>query len=188
MIIRPLLLSCCALALSASDSTWSLEPQASFLFGTGDMRRLREDKNPAGYTLGGALRYQSSADFSLRLHANLFSMRGKIGSGLENDAPIRSFYGLDVARDAGRWSVYGGLVGVQWKQARREATLKEFSDFVGSTYYNNSSKGLKMGFRVGVDYALTDEVRATVSFTQTEFNKLYQPSWLAVGMVYRFKL
>jgi len=188
MIKRTLFLSCCALALQAAEPVWSLEAQGSLLFGTGDMHRIREEKNPAGYSVGGAARFQPNPDLSFRLHADLASIKGKPGTGLEQSGPRRTLFGLDVARDAGRFSVFGGLVGVQWKQDEAQATLREFQDYAGTTKVNNAGRGTKLGFRIGVDFALTENVRATASFTQTEFNKLTQPSWLALGVTYRFRL
>ena len=78
---------------------------------------------------------------------------------------------------------------VRWQQSG--VTDPNFGDLPRATppitsNSNNSAKGTKLGARIGAQYNLNNHVGLTLNFTQTEFNKIYTPSWFAFGATYRF--
>ena len=181
-----LLLPFAALSLAAQAPKLGFDVQASLLIGTGDMKKMSE-KNPTGLSLGGALRYHPDPDLGFRLHLDLASIKGVEGSGLSSSKP--TFLGLDVMREAGRWTFYGGLLGTRWNQDEGSATLNTFSDApdpANNRRFNNFGSGTKLGARVGLEFEYRPGLRAHLAFTQSEFNKMYQPSWISVGATWRF--
>lgn len=181
-----LLLPCLVFPLAAEVPKFGFEAQASILVGTADMKKL-SDRNPAGLALGGALRYNPAPDYGFRLHLGLASIKGVEGSGLESSKPL--MFGLDVTKEAGRWMFFGGLQGTRWNQDESRATLSNFSDApdpANKRNFNNFGKGIKVGARIGLEFALRPDLRAHIAFNQSEFNKMYQPTWLSVGATWRF--
>jgi len=88
---------------------------------------------------------------------------------------------VDIVSETGKVTFFGGLGLVKWKQDSTASPA--FTDEAGR---NNAGKGTKVAGRVGLEYALTPKVHGVLSFTQTEFNKIYQPSWFSLGVTYRF--
>lgn len=195
-------LSLLALPLSAQVA---LEVSGSAVIATQDMKKMVADNsaggthgaNLAGTTLGAALRIPVSEDFGYRVHANLLGFKGTTGSGLESAAPRHLYGGLDATQQLGKgWMVYGGLMAVKWKQDEDKITNPNYGDiarasgntqlFPSTNNTNNSPKGVKLGVRVGVEKALSKSWAFNASFQQVEFNKIYNPSWLNVGLTYKF--
>lgn len=178
------LLPLASLGLFATDLKF--EAQGSALVGNGDLVQMNDDKRMAGFSLGVAAHLLKEGGLGFRLHLNRASIKGAAGTGMENGTLAHTFGGLDITQQFGKAMLFGGLMGTRWQQDMALATNPEFADVVGGKSYNNAGKGTKLGFRIGVEYALTPKLSAAVSFTQTEFNKVYQPSWLALGVNYRF--
>lgn len=144
-----------------------------------DMNKMVRSNNLAGYSLGFAARQEIKPGLNTRLHIALMSLRGNDGTGLDNASRPHVNGGLDIMQDVNRWTFFGGLTATQWKQNPNTATLPLFTGA-------NATSGVKLGYRIGAEYAFTPQVRGTLSFNQAEFNKVLNPSWYALGMTYRF--
>ncbi len=167
--------------LPAQTPTFGFEGQVSALVANGTLNRMIRTGNLAGYNTGLAFRVDHRPGLGLRLYANLVSIRGVDGSGLESGTPRHFNAGVDIVRETGKVTFFGGLGLLKWKQD--STSSPSFTDEAGR---NNAGKGTKLAGRVGLEYALTPKVHGVVSFTQTEFNKVYQPSWFSLGVSYRF--
>ncbi|BDU72539.1 outer membrane beta-barrel protein [Mesoterricola silvestris] len=167
--------------LHAQAPTFGLEGQVSALVATGTLNRMVKTGNLAGYHAGLALRTGTSPGLGFRLYANLLSLRGVDGSGLESGTPHHLHAGLDVLKVSGKVTFFGGMGILKWKQD--DTSSPTFTDAGGR---NNAGKGTKLSGRLGLEYEISPKVHGVVSFTQTEFNKLYQPSWFSLGVSYRF--
>jgi hypothetical protein len=171
------------LPLLAAAPKLTFEGQFSSVISAGDLNMMTDTGNLTGYSLGAAVRLATREGLSFRLHANLLSIRGNDGTGLENAAPKHFFGGMDICEEFGKLTVFGGLMAVKWKQG--DATTPNYS-VVLSPYSDNRSKGTKFGGRIGVEYAITPALHGVASFNQTEFNRKTNPSWLSLGVSYRF--
>ena len=195
-------LSLLALPLTAQVA---VEANVSAVIATQDMTKMvagssvsgTNTANLAGASLGAALRIPISEDFGHRIHVNLMGFKGTSGSGLESSAPKHLYLGWDLTQKFGKdWTLFGGLMAVKWKQDTSKITDPNYGDiarpsgspqlFSASVNTNNSAKGTKLGARIGVEKALSKAWAFSLSFQQTEFNKIYTPSWLNVGFTYRF--
>lgn len=180
------------LAQAPAQEPLPLEASLNTVIASQDMNKLVRSNNLAGYTLGLALRAEAKPGLNLRFHINLMSIRGADGTGLKNANRPHFFGGMDVMQDLGsKWSVYGGLLGMQWKQNKNQATNPSFNNSLPASSGfpnggNNYTEGTKFGYRVGAEYSLTKDLRCNLGFTQAEFNKVYNPSWYSLGVTYRF--
>lgn len=172
-----------SLSLFAAAPKFGFEGQLGAVVSNGDLYKMTKTSSLTGYSLGLSARIESTPDMGVRLFANLLSIRGEDGTGLEKAAPRHLNAGLDIYKETGKLTFFGGLGIMKWKQDSDTATLPKFTDLGG---LNNEGKGTKLAGRVGLEYAFTPKFHGVVSFTQTEFNKVYQPSWFTVGMSYRF--
>ena len=178
-----------ALPLCAGDGkTITFEAQASAVIAAQDTNRMVSGNNLTGATLGVGLRHELAAGLSQRLTVNLLGMKGAFGTGLEGAAPKHLNIGWDIIQDVDKWSFYGGVLGIKWKQTIDANTLNAYRDFnaAGTANGNNEPKGWKFGGRLGVERALTKHVSFSMNFTQTEFNKKLNPSWYSLGFLYKF--
>jgi len=150
----------------------------------GDLNLMTRTGNLAGYTLGGAIVLEPAAGLGHRFHLDLMSIRGKDGTGLESASPKHIQFGYDVVyQSTEKLSVYGGFIGMKWKQNTATATDPDYSDLNNK---NNLGKGTKLGARIGLEYAYSKHWKGVLGFTQTEFNKKRQPAWVSLGLTYRF--
>lgn len=145
---------------------------------TADMKKITSGSNPAGYTLALGYRGELHPGLSTRVFLGFMSLSGIEGSGLENKKRPQLHAGWDIIKDYGHLSVFGGLTTTQWKQS------------INSTDPNftaaNRAEGIKLGARIGAEYIIGNGFSGTITFDQTEFNRRFNPSWVSVGVVYRF--
>jgi len=94
----------------------------------------------------------------LRFHANFMSLRGADGTGLKNANRPHFFGGMDVMQAINaKWTAFGGLMAVQWKQNKTQATNPMFNSSTVQNAAtnpnggNNFTEGTKFGFRVGLE-------------------------------------
>ncbi len=177
LAIVPLL----AMPLLAEGPRFGIEGQFSAIAANGDLNKMVKTGNLTGYNLGASLRIETAPEAGIRPYVNIFSIRGENGTGLEKPAPRHLNLGVDAFKDLGKLTFFGGIGIVKWKQD--ETTAVNFTDAGGK---NNTGKGSKVAGRIGVEYAFTPKLHGIASYTQTEFNKLYQPSWFSFGVSYRF--
>ena len=174
-------------AVPALAQTPGFEANASLVIGVNDMTRITSGNDLAGQSLDFAFRLDMSKGFAHRFHLGLLGIKGKPGSGLEGASPKHLMLGYDVMHDFGKWTFYGGLLAIKWKQDDAKTTDPAFGDFgVGTANTNNKPKGTKLGGRIGAEYAFTPHWRGVFGYNQTEFNKKYQPGWWSLGVTYRF--
>jgi hypothetical protein len=165
--------------LSAQAAPGPFEASLSIPVGMTDAKKISSGTNPTGYILGFGVRTELHPSLSTRVHFGFMSFAGKEGSGLENRNRLHPHFGLDVMKDYGSLHVFGGLTGTQWRQAVTASN----PDFTLA----NRAEGVKMGYRVGAEYDLAKGFSCTAAFTQSEFNRKFNPSWASLGVVYRFK-
>lgn len=177
LALMPLL----AASLLAAGPKFTLQGNVDLVVASGDLAKMTSSASLTGYNVGGGLNIETSPGFGFRLHANMLSIQGVPGSGLEGRKPKHFNMGVDVFKTVDKVTFFGGMGFVDWRQGT--ATLSSFTDNGG---LNNSGKGKKLSGRIGVEYAFTPQIHGVVSFTQTEFNKVYQPAWLGFGVAYRF--
>lgn len=175
-----------SLSLFAEAPKFGFEGQFSGLVANGDLNKMVKSGNLTGYNAGVALRAETKPGMGFRLYANVLSIKGIDGSGLEKGTPRHLNAGLDIFSETGKMTFFGGMGIVKWKQDDATTTRPDFSDSVLGVTLNNKGKGTKVAGRIGMEYAFTPKLHGVVSFTQTEFNKVYQPSWLSLGVNYRF--
>lgn len=177
-------LSLLAVPLISQEAAKSANPfefQANAIIANADMNRMVRSNNLAGYAVGFAARSEIKPGLNARLHGSFISLRGADGTGMENANRPHVNFGLDVLQDVGaKWGFFGGLTGTYWKQSPITNALPAFSG-------TNSTNGLKFGFRVGAEYAFSKSIRGQFAFNQAEFNKVLNPSWYSLGVVYRFQ-
>lgn len=172
------------IAMPAMAQKVSFEAGTAAVIGTGDLNRMVRTGNLVGYTFGGAVVIEPSAGLGHRFHLDLMSIRGLDGTGLESSSPKHLQFGYDVLFQATeKVSVFGGFIGMKWKQDEAKAILPDYTD-LGNR--NNLGKGTKLGARIGLEYSYSKNWKGVLGFTQTEFNKKYQPSWISLGLTYRF--
>lgn len=177
LIALPLMtLSLCAQGAPEGNP---FEVTATATIANADLNKMVRSNNLAGYSLGFAARHEIKAGLNTRLHLALMSLRGMDGTGLENPNRPHVNGGLDIMQDVNQWTFFGGLTATQWKQNTSAATNPLFTG-------PNTSSGVKLGYRIGAEFAFTPQVRGTLSFNQAEFNKVLNPSWYALGVTYRF--
>jgi hypothetical protein len=169
-----------AASLMAEDPASSnpFEFNLNVVIANGDLNRMVRSNNLAGYTLGFGARSELRPGLNTRLHLALMSIRGADKTGLENANRPQTTGGLDIMQDVDKWTFYGGLTATQWKQGPNP-TLPAFSGA-------NTTNGVKMGYRIGAEYAFSKNIRANMAFNQAEFNKVLNPSWYSLGLTYRF--
>lgn len=183
-----------ALPLSAQIA---VEASANAVIASGDMNRMVLGNNLTGASLGLGLRIPIAAGFGHRVHLDLFGMKGAPGTGLEGAGPKHLAAGWDLTQDLNKkWTLYGGLMAVKWKQDEGKVTNPNFGDiartspngqlFPATGNTNNSPKGTKLGARIGVEYTFSKALSMNLGFQQTEFNKIYQPGWFGLGVTYKF--
>lgn len=172
-----------SLSLLAEGPKFAFEGQVSVVGAHGDMKKMVKSSALDGYNAGLAFRTATKGGIDVRLYANLMSLKGIEDSGLEKTSPSHLNVGVDFIRGFGKLSVFGGFGMMKWKQEDSPTTLPNFTD---NNNKNNQGKGTKLAGRVGIEYAITDKLHGVFSFTQAEFNKVYQPSWLSLGVSYRF--
>jgi len=189
-----------ALPLSAQVA---VEVSANAVVASQGMNQMVVGNNLAGTSFGLGLQIPITPSFGHRIHVNVMSMRGVAGSGMEDSGhfyqakPQHLYAGWDITQKLGKkWTVYGGLMAMKWKQDDAQITNPNFGDiarpsgsvilFPSSTNTNNSAKGTKLGARIGVERPLARGVSMNFSYQQTEFNKIYNPGWFNMGLTYRF--
>ena len=136
--------------------------------------------NLAGWSIGLAARQEIKPGLNTRLHLAFMSLRGKDLTGLDNANRPHVNGGLDIMQDHGAWTFFGGMTATQWKQ---NTNVTRGPLFTGA----NTSDGVKFGFRLGAEYVFSKEIRGQFAFNQAEFNKVLNPSWYSLGVVYRFQ-
>lgn len=181
-----------------------LEGNLSLMFATQDMNKMvapnsilgAHTTSLAGTALGGAIRLPVSETFSHRFHLNLLGFKGNPGSGLENARPRHWYGGYEACqRVGGAWTVFGGMFAIDWNEDADRVTDPNYGDisrlsgnpllFPATSNTNNSPKGLKLGARFGVERSFGKSWSVHATFHQSEFNKIYTPSWILLGFTYR---
>lgn len=175
---RFLILPLIALPLMAEGSPF--EASLTATVANGDLNKMVRSNNLAGWSIGLALRQEIKPGLNTRFHMAFMSLRGKDLTGLDNANRPHVNGGLDIMQDLGAWTFFGGMTATQWKQ--NTLTAKD-PLFIGT----NASSGVKFGFRVGAEYAFSKSIRGQFAFNQAEFNKVLNPSWYSLGVVYRFQ-
>lgn len=166
------------LTAQASPDRSPFEAGLATNIATADAKKMSSGSNPTGYTLSLGLRTELHPGLSTRVHLGLMSFSGRTGSGLENRKRLHPHAGLDLMKDYARFSFFGGLTATQLRQA---VTASD-PDFSGA----NRGEGVKLGLRVGAEYTIGKGFGAVVTFSQSEFNRKFNPSWVSAGIVYRF--
>jgi hypothetical protein len=172
-------LGCLPLAAQSAAERSPFEANLATTLATADTKKLSSGSNPTGYLLGLAYRMELYPSLDSRIHLGFMSFAGKEGSGLENKKRPQLHFGWDLMKNHGRLGFFGGLTGTQWKQSVAASN----PDFIGA----NRAEGIKLGARVGAEYTIGYGFSAQVTFDQTEFNRKFNPSWVGIGAVYRFK-
>lgn len=174
-----------ALAAAPLVAQTPFELRGAMILGGSDLGKMTSSNNLSGYSLDVAGRLDIKPGLAHRFYVGALALSGARGTGLEgSEAPRHFHYGWDVVYQAtDKLSVYGGFLAQRWKIDEAKATLPAFTD---QNNRNNLGKGTKLGARIGVEYAYTKHVSGILGFTQTEFNKLYQPGWFDLGVAYRF--
>lgn len=177
-----------ALPALAEEPRHIVEAQASLVSVAPETRRMVAGRALAGTSLGIAYRGQMQPGvFEHRVHLDLLGLRAKEETGMDGAAPKHFSFGWDLIYLKGKWSIYTGLQGMRWKQSIDAQTGTEYRDYneAGTVKYLNSGRGTKVGGRVGLEYALHKDISLFTGYTQTEFNKKYNPGWWNVGVLYR---
>lgn len=188
-IFRPLALVALAGIPALAQSPF--EVNVSALLATGDTSRMVRTNDVAGTSLSFAARIEIKPGTDHRFHLGLMGLQFLHGSGMGNAAPKHLHAGYDLVHQATeKVSFFGGLTATRWKQDEGEATNPLFKDQSltanPDASGDNRPRGTKLGGRVGLQFAHTKHLSTVVTFTQTEFNKKFAPSWLSVGMTWRF--
>lgn len=174
--------------LPAFAQTPGFEANVSTMIGVGDMTRITSANDLVGNSLELGFRLDMADGVAHRFHLGAFGVKGKPGTGLEGSSPKHFVVGYDIMKDFKKWSFYGGLMAVKWKQDDGKITDPAFGDIVpgSATNNNNKGKGTKFGARIGTEYIFNAHWRGVIGYNQTEFNKRYQPGWWNLGVTYRF--
>jgi hypothetical protein len=187
--IRTLLtLSLLASPLLADGPKHGFEAQASLVIASQDTNRMVDGNNLTGTSVGVAYRGELAAGLFHRVHVDLTGMKAKPETGMSGAAPKHLSFGWDIMQDVGKWSFYGGILGIKWSQSIDDRTSTNYRDLnlAGTSNSNNSPKGTKFGARFGVERSLTKNLCFVLGYTQTEFNKKLNPAWYSLGLSYRF--
>ena len=187
-ILRSLALAALAVPALAGETRHSLEAQASLVSVAPETRRLVDGRALSGTSIGIAYRgHLQPGGLDHRVHLDLMGLRAKEITGMDGAAPKHFCFGWDLIYPQGRWSAYFGLQGTRWKQSIDAQTGTEFRDTneAGTVKYLNSGKGTKIGARLGLEYGIRGNLSLFAGYTQTEFNKKYNPGWFNLGVVYR---
>jgi len=167
----------------------------SGVIANGDLNKMVQSNNLAGHTFGVGYKIPFANNTHTRIHANLFGVKGVVGSGISNPTRYAFNMGIDLMTEYKGITVYGGLFGMSWRQNIVSATnylynntTTQTSSSPTNTYGGNNLAGndVKYGARIGLEYPLNKELMINFNFSQTEFNKVYSPSWFALGFTYRF--
>ena len=159
-----------------------------------DLNKVVSSNNLAGYGLGLNVHRTVTPGLDLRFHGTLFGIKGKVGTGFDNVVRPSFSAGFDFYQEWNGNYVYAGILGTAWKQNALTATNYLFNNTtaVSTTAVNpdggNNLVGndIKWGFRVGIERPITSQWSVNFNFTQSEMNKVFNPSWFTVGVVYRF--
>lgn len=188
-LLMPLVLGFTSLLGQTYDVT------ASSVVANGDLNKMVRSNNLAGYTFGFGYKIAYGSSVNLRTHFNLIGVKGKLGSGISNTDRYAFQMGLDIMQERNGVTYYAGLTGISWRQDLSKATDFLFTNsttqssssnttFLGGD--NRAGNDVKWGFRVGLEYPITKTLFVNVNFNQTEFNKVFSPSWYSVGFTYRY--
>jgi hypothetical protein len=155
-----------------------------------DAKEVTKGGSPQGKYLGFGYRFDLPANIGGRLHGDFLFIKGKDGSGMENDKRPHFVVGMDVLKPMGKFTAFGGITATTWKQSN-QVTDSNFNNTttqgnLNANGGNNQVTGMKLGYRVGVEYTFAQQWAASVMFSQTEMNKLYNPAYLSIGVNYRF--
>lgn len=165
------------------------------MIASGDMNKVVASNNIAGFGVGVNVNRVISPGLDLRFHTQLFGIKGAVGTGFDNVMRPSFQAGFDLYQAWNGMNVYAGLVGTAWKQNTLTNTNPFFSNRISqsttsATNWNggNNTVGndIKWGFRVGIDRPISSQWSLNLAFTQTEMNKVYNPSWFTFGFLYRF--
>ncbi len=164
------------------------------IIANGDLNKVVSGNNIAGYGVGVNLHKPVMAGLDLRFHATLFGIKGQKGTGFDNVSRPSFQGGFELYQEWRGNYVYAGILGTAWKQNTLTNTNYLFNNTTAvSTTATNPNGGnntvgndIKWGFRVGIERPITSQWSVSVNFTQTEMNKVFNPSWITVGAVYRF--
>lgn len=173
-------------ALFAQDSSAFVGPEGSIGYMVNLGNDMKGIKDGTGYSLGLGYLIRASDQLMLRPHLSTVVFEGVSGSGMTRKRP-NFFGGLDVIHSLGSGlSVGGGVFGMVWNQG--VATAPNFVDSFNEAGTQTSSKvgSMKIGARVGLEYLITKELSAQAYYHVSEYNLRYNPSWLTVGLGYRF--
>jgi hypothetical protein len=180
-------------SISAQSTSYDLT--FSSVIANGDLNKMVRSNNLAGYTFGVGYRIPFANNTHTRIHANLFGVKGVVGSGIDNTNRFAFNMGVDLMTEYRGITLYGGLFGMSWRQNIVTATnylynntTSQTSSSPTNTYGGNNLAGndVKYGGRIGLEYPLSKELMINFNFSQTEFNKVFSPSWYALGFTYRF--
>ncbi len=180
-----------ACGFSGLNAAEKVEPgfQASLGIISGTGNDMKAMKKGTGYTFGLGYEIPGNSAFSYRVYLNSLSFEGTDGSGLTKERP-HFFGGLDVSAPlAGKLSGFGGVLLMSWNQAAPvNVTNPKFKDTVNSsgTKIGSAMNGAKLGCRLGLDYQFVEKVSVNLSWTLVQANLAYNPSWLTLGVTYKF--
>jgi len=184
-------MSLLALAALPGMAQSPFEVNAGALLTAGNMRRMVTGNDLTGSAISFAGRFEIKPGTDHRFHFGLLGVKFKTGSGLEGAAPKHLHFGYDIVHQLSpKTTFFGGLTGTKWKQDEAKATDPLFKDQPTSSNLNasgdNRPRGVKLGARIGLQFAHTAHLSTVVSFTHSEFNKKFNPGWFNVGITWRF--
>lgn len=168
---------------------------ASSVVANGDLNKMVRSNNLAGHTFGFGYKIAYGPSVNLRTHFNLIGIKGIIGSGISNTNRYAFQMGLDIMQERNGVTYYAGLTGISWRQDLSKATNYLFNNSTVQSSSSNTSflggdnragNDVKWGFRAGLEYPVTKTLFLNLNFNQTEFNKVFSPSWYSVGFTYRY--
>jgi len=146
----------------------------------GDMKEM---KDGLGYSI--SLAYQFNLEsYGYRLYLNAMCFDSYDGTGFNKNRP--HFYGgVDVCTTTfinGNVSFFGGVLGMSWNQALDGISDRRFYDTAVGSRFNNT----KLGGRAGVQYHINNDASVNLTYTVSQGNRAFTPSWLTLGVTYRF--
>jgi hypothetical protein len=155
------------------------------------MQRMVSSNDLAGSAVSFSGRIEIKPGTDHRFHVGLLGVKFVAGSGLEGSAPKHLHFGYDIVHQlSAKTTFFGGLTGTKWKQDEAKATNPLYKNQPVSSNPDasgdNRPRGVKMGARLGLQFAHTKHLSTVVSYTHSEFNKKFNPSWFNVGMTWRF--
>ena len=173
--------------------TWDLT--ASSVIANGDLNKMVRSNDLAGHTFGFGFKIPFGESTNLRIHSNLFGVKGIVGSGISNPTRYAFHMGIDLMEEYKGVTYYIGLSGMSWRQNIASSTNILFNNTTtqsgtSPTLYNGGNNlagnDVKYGFRAGLEYPIYQQLFLNLNFTQTEFNKVFSPSWFSLGVTYRY--